>query len=56
MSSEISSMTLPRIFHERAGHNLGGSGSMYLCIFGLVSVVKRKTIICLKNQQNYNSH
>ena len=30
---------------------------MYLCycIFGLVSLVKGKTIICLENQQNYNS-
>ena len=25
------------------------------CIFGLVSLVKGKTIICLENQQNYNS-
>ena len=48
MSSEISSMTLPRFFHRRVGHNLGGGGgSIYLCIFGLVSVVKGKTIICL---------
>ena len=49
-------MSLPRFFHKRGWHNSGGrDGSMYLCIFVLVSPVKEKAIICLKNRQNNNS-
>ena len=49
-------MSLPRFFHKRDKHNLRGrGGSMHLCIFVLVSPVKGKTMICLKNRENNNS-
>jgi len=50
-------MSLTRFFLTKGGkQNLGGrGGSMYLCIFVLVSPLQEKAMIRLKNRKNNNS-